>query len=175
MFGLEKLLSVPQIIVRDYQPKRVTLELSFAPKEGTICGIPVDDIPNAGIYLPANTAKSQAFLATLLDKWTTVPEIKGIFDGAVFQERERLYLGEITYETIGDELKIISIEEIHREDRIEDVKSEETFPSGKLPFEVDYVIPAEGDPYVEICVLTLHPEMRLKLGKLIEERINAGD
>lgn len=171
MFGLERLHAIPTILVRDYKRTRCTLELAIEPKGDELYGIPVANIPNKEIYLPGKSQQSQAFLAKFSSDLTSAlsDEINvGSFE--LFQS-ERLFLGEVAYETQNNQLKIISINELKGDDKPADVKADETLLSGKLPFTVSYVIPGDGEPYVEIYILTLHPEVRVKLGELIKQKI----
>lgn len=171
MFGLEKIGIVPKIVVRDYKPNRISITIGFNSKADAILGIQKSDIPEQDIWLPHNTLKSQAFLTAFLSKLGEIPEAAELASSISMHKEEELFFGEVLYETIENELKISSIEELKLEFEPNDLKAEETLPHGRLPFKISYIVPNTGEPFVEIYVLTLHPEMRVKLGELIRLKI----
>lgn len=171
MFGLERITAKAPIVVRDYKPNRLALTIGFNSDANEIVGIPKAEIPNEEIWLPGNTAKTQAFLSTFLGKLGEIPGAAELASSISIHKEEKLFLGEVSYETSDGNLKILSIQEIKSKDEPDDIKAEETLSSGKLPFKVSYIVPSNGDPFVEIYVLTLHPEMRVNIGNLIQEKI----
>lgn len=168
MFGLEKLTIIPKIIVRNYIPKRTSLTLSFIPKPEPSEG---PKLSVGEIWLPENRIQSMAFLSNFMTRLSEIPELNaGVMS---MLQHEVLFRGDVRYETNDGVLKIVSIEESHRKDDPADVRTENTLESGALPFTVSYVNSSKGESYVEIYVLTTHPEIRVDLGNLIHEKINA--
>lgn len=171
MFGLERIGITPKIAVRDYKPNRVSITLSFKSEANEIIGIPRVDIPEQDIWTPGNIVKSQTFLTAFLNRLDEIPEARELASSISIHKEEKLFFGEVSYETVENELKITSIEELKSELEPNDLKAEDTLPNGKLFFKVSYIIPNIGEPFVEIYVLTLHPEMRVKLGEFLRLKL----